>query len=95
MINPGSVGQPRDGDPRASFVVFDTEDGNTEFLRLDYVIGAVCTKIKDRVPHVQELIIFSDGGTDSKKIGCQLDLGLSDCTYCYFMCSGFILLYQI
>ncbi len=56
MINPSSVGQPRDGDHRACCVVLDTEDGNTEFLRLDYVIGAVCTKIKDRTPHVQELI---------------------------------------
>jgi len=56
MINPGSVGQPRDGDPRASCVVFDTECEKAEFLRLDYDIDAVCAKIKDRMSYVQELI---------------------------------------
>jgi len=56
MINPGSVGQPRDGDPRASCVVFDTECEKAEFLRLDYDIDAVCAKIKDRMPHAQKLI---------------------------------------
>ena len=28
LINPGSVGQPRDGDPDASYLVLDTEAGN-------------------------------------------------------------------
>ena len=56
MINPGSVGQPRDGDSRASCVVFDTECEKAEFLRLDYDIDAVCAKIKDRMPHAQKLI---------------------------------------
>lgn len=32
--NPGSVGQPRDGDPRAAFAVFDGED--FELLRVEY-----------------------------------------------------------
>ena len=32
--NPGSVGQPRDGDPRASFAVF--EDGNFSIFRVEY-----------------------------------------------------------
>jgi putative phosphoesterase len=56
IINPGSVGQPRDGDTRASCAIFDTENGKTEFLRLDYDIDAVCAKIEDRMPHSQELI---------------------------------------
>jgi diadenosine tetraphosphatase ApaH/serine/threonine PP2A family protein phosphatase len=56
MINPGSVGQPRNGDPRASCAVFDIECKKAEFLRLDYDISAVCTKIIDRMLHVQELI---------------------------------------
>ena len=56
IINPGSVGQPRDGDTRASCAVFDTENGKTEFLRLDYDIDAVCAKIEERMPHAQELI---------------------------------------
>jgi putative phosphoesterase len=56
ILNSGSVGQPRDGDSRASCVVFDTECEKAEFLRLDYDIDAVCAKIKDRMPHAQKLI---------------------------------------
>jgi putative phosphoesterase len=56
IINPGSVGQPRDGDVRASCVIFDTENGETEFLRLDYDIDSVCTKINEVMPYAQELI---------------------------------------
>ena len=56
IINPGSVGQPRDGDHRANCVLFDTECEKAEFLRLDYDIDAVCTKIKDRMPPADELI---------------------------------------
>ncbi|MPM82140.1 hypothetical protein SDC9_129199 [bioreactor metagenome] len=55
IINPGSVGQPRDGDIRAGCAVFDTETGEIEFLRLEYDIDAVCEKIKERMPHAEEL----------------------------------------
>jgi diadenosine tetraphosphatase ApaH/serine/threonine PP2A family protein phosphatase len=34
MINVGSVGQPRDGDPRSSYVIFDDEQ--IEFRRVEY-----------------------------------------------------------
>jgi putative phosphoesterase len=36
LINPGSVGEPRDGDPRASFATFDSATGRIEFGRLAY-----------------------------------------------------------
>jgi predicted phosphodiesterase len=36
MINPGSVGQPRDGDPRAGCAVFDTEAMTVTFRRIPY-----------------------------------------------------------
>jgi predicted phosphodiesterase len=36
MINPGSIGQPRDKDPKASFVVFDDEDLSVTFYRYNY-----------------------------------------------------------
>ena len=36
MINVGSVGQPRDGDPRACYVVFDDEEPSVTFHRVDY-----------------------------------------------------------
>ncbi len=38
IINVGSVGQPRDGDPRASFVTFDSGDRTVEFHRTPYDI---------------------------------------------------------
>ncbi len=36
MINPGSVGQPRDRNPQASFGILDTEKMNFKFYRIDY-----------------------------------------------------------
>ncbi len=36
LFNPGSVGQPRDGDPRASFLYWDQEDGTINFERVEY-----------------------------------------------------------
>jgi predicted phosphodiesterase len=43
LINPGSVGQPRDGDERASLVIFDTGRGTLEFRRVAYDV-AVCQR---------------------------------------------------
>jgi predicted phosphodiesterase len=36
LINPGSVGQPRDKDPRLSYIIFDSEDNVVEFYRVEY-----------------------------------------------------------
>ncbi|MBN2355447.1 metallophosphoesterase family protein [candidate division KSB1 bacterium] len=36
IINVGSVGQPRDGNPAAAFVIFDDENGAVEFVRVPY-----------------------------------------------------------
>jgi diadenosine tetraphosphatase ApaH/serine/threonine PP2A family protein phosphatase len=55
IINPGSVGQPRDGDNRASCALLDTECGKMEIIRREYDIDKVCAKIKDRMPHAEEL----------------------------------------
>jgi predicted phosphodiesterase len=38
LLNPGSVGQPRDGDRRASFVRLDLDAGEAHFERVDYDI---------------------------------------------------------
>lgn len=38
LINPGSVGQPRDGDPRAAFAIFDGAAGTVVWHRVDYDI---------------------------------------------------------
>lgn len=39
LINPGSVGQPRDGNPEASYLIVDTEAGSAEFHRVRYDIA--------------------------------------------------------
>ncbi|TMD79727.1 MAG: hypothetical protein E6I97_04010 [Chloroflexi bacterium] len=44
IINPGGVGQPRDGDPRAAFMIYDTEAG-FEFYRVPYAIEQTQEKI--------------------------------------------------
>jgi predicted phosphodiesterase len=36
LINPGSVGQPRDGDRRASYVILDTDTHQVSFIRVEY-----------------------------------------------------------
>lgn len=36
LVNPGSVGQPRDNDPRASFLWWDREEGSLNFERVEY-----------------------------------------------------------
>ncbi len=45
LINPGSVGQPRDGDPRASFLLYDSVDGTVRFFRVEYDIKRCQAKI--------------------------------------------------
>jgi diadenosine tetraphosphatase ApaH/serine/threonine PP2A family protein phosphatase len=44
IINPGSVGQPRDSDPRAAFMIYDTERG-FEFYRVPYMVEKTQEKI--------------------------------------------------
>ncbi len=39
ILNPGSVGQPRDGDPRACAMTIDTTPGEVEWSRIDYDIA--------------------------------------------------------
>lgn len=41
IINPGSVGQPRDGNPDAAFALLDTESGKIQLERINYDIEKV------------------------------------------------------
>lgn len=51
LINPGSIGQPRDGDPRAAFASHNTSTGRVTFYRIPYDIRTAQTKILDaRLP---------------------------------------------
>jgi predicted phosphodiesterase len=47
IINPGSVGQPRDGDSRASYAVLDDETGTIQFHRVEYAIGRTQSQIME------------------------------------------------
>jgi predicted phosphodiesterase len=46
LLNPGSIGQPRDGDPRAAFAIADLDHGVVEFWRVPYDIQAVQERMK-------------------------------------------------
>ncbi|HZU13200.1 MAG TPA: metallophosphoesterase family protein [Chloroflexota bacterium] len=39
IVNPGGVGQPRDGDPRAAFGILDTDEETFRFERVPYDVG--------------------------------------------------------
>jgi len=47
VFNPGSVGQPRDGNPRASYAVFDTETREAKIHRIEYDIDSVAERIRE------------------------------------------------
>ncbi len=47
IVNPGSVGQPRDGDPRASYVILDLEKQTVEYRRISYPIEKTQAKMEE------------------------------------------------
>jgi len=47
MINPGSVGQPRDADARASFVIYEPEARKVTYYRQPYDVETAQNKILD------------------------------------------------
>src|SRR5215475_381694 len=47
LLNPGSIGQPRDGDPRAAFAIADFDHNVVEFWRVPYDIPAVQERMRD------------------------------------------------
>ncbi len=53
IINPGSVGQPRDLDPRASYAILDEDTNSVEFHRLEYDVDAVVEKIHE-IPELND-----------------------------------------
>jgi len=48
IINPGGVGQPRDGDPRASYAIYDSEVGMIRLYRINYEIGTTQAKMVEQ-----------------------------------------------
>jgi predicted phosphodiesterase len=55
LLNPGSIGQPRDGDPRAAFAIADLENKTVEFWRVQYDISVVQERM--RRAHLPETLV--------------------------------------
>jgi diadenosine tetraphosphatase ApaH/serine/threonine PP2A family protein phosphatase len=58
IVNPGSVGQPRDHDPRAAFTIFDTEEKSWSQQRVEYNIHEVQERMKQAglpIEYIQRL----------------------------------------
>jgi predicted phosphodiesterase len=59
MINPGSVGQPRDGDPRAAYAIYDSERKLVTLRRTEYPVNKTADEItKAGLPEVLGLRLF-------------------------------------
>ena len=47
LVNPGSVGQPRDGDPRAAYAIYDTDTRRLTMYRVEYAVDEAQRRILD------------------------------------------------
>ena len=47
LLNPGSVGQPRDGDPRAAYLVLDLDARTASFRRVEYDVERTQAEMRD------------------------------------------------
>lgn len=70
VINPGSVGQPRDGDPRAAYAII--ENGKVELRRVKYDIDATLKHMRDSgvdsdTLDLAEMVLRSGGQFDQAK----------------------------
>jgi diadenosine tetraphosphatase ApaH/serine/threonine PP2A family protein phosphatase len=60
LINPGSVGQPRDGDPRAAWLLLDTEEWTARWHRVEYPIDEAAKAIEEAgLPSVLAARLYS------------------------------------
>ena len=60
FVNVGAVGQPRDNNPKAAYVVYDVDEGTIELRRLEYDIATAQRKILDAglPPRLAERLAF-------------------------------------
>jgi predicted phosphodiesterase len=47
LVNPGSVGQPRDGDPRAAYALYDSDARTVSYCRTPYDVAAAQERIRN------------------------------------------------
>ncbi len=58
ILNPGSVGQPRDHNPKAAYAIFDPEALNWDYRRVEYDISSVQERMKEQslpARHIERL----------------------------------------
>lgn len=48
LLNPGSVGQPRDNDPRAAYLILDFDEHRASFMRVPYPVERTQAEIRER-----------------------------------------------
>ena len=61
IINPGGVGQPRDGDPRASYAIYDSEAGVIRLYRVPYEVGVTQTRMVEHNLPIRLVARLSQG----------------------------------
>lgn len=61
ILNPGSVGQPRDRDPRAAYALFDPEASTWEIHRVEYDIPSVQERIREAGLPIRHALRLSEG----------------------------------
>lgn len=66
VINPGSVGQPRDGDTRAAYAIFDPENWTIEFCRVEYPLYESVAALRDQgyPESLAERLLSADGRSE-------------------------------
>lgn len=67
VLNPGSVGQPRDGDPRAAYAVVDTQSLDVYLRRVGYDLWSVIEEIHDKdLPEKTAQRLLPDSVSESR-----------------------------
>ena len=61
IVNPGAIGQPRDGDPRASYAIYDDEPSVVRFYRVAYDINTTQQKMMEANLPVKLMVRLEQG----------------------------------
>jgi predicted phosphodiesterase len=68
ILNPGSVGQPRDGDPRASYAILDTAARSFAVQRVPYDVEAAQSHVRAWLKHAPAELLDGHGGLAERLI---------------------------
>jgi predicted phosphodiesterase len=66
LVNPGSVGQPRDGLPTASYAVYDSEAQRIEFYRVEYDISKAVRAMESTRDSLEKVMLDLNAHSDSE-----------------------------